>query len=642
VRARRQKARERAPTGSEGARARGSAWWLAVPLLLAVAAYARVLDGEFQLDDLSAVLGSPAAQDLATAIRQLPGTLLRGGRPVADLTFALDHAVGGGGTRAYHLTNLAIHLGAVVLAYAFSRKVLRLAGAASERATALAAAGLFALHPMQSQAVSYVVQRSEALASGLYLLSLLLLLEAERPGRGWRSLAAWAGGLAAFVLAVGTKPIAVTLPLAWLLLAWMVPDPEGRSGLATWRRRLALAAPLLLLDVAGGLAVVRGLAGQVSAGFDMPGLSPASYFLSQWKVVATYVRLLAWPAGQNLEWDVPLARSLSDPGVLLSGLVLAGLVAFAGALFAWSRRRWSAAGAAGRVAAFGVLWFFLVLSPTSSVVPLRDLLMEHRTYLASLGIFLALGVGGERLLARLRWRPAVAAALVIGLWCTLALALHRRNAAWETHLSMSLDSVAKSPRKARVHVNLGHALSERGDHEAAIREYRLALALVGDAPRSEALVLRNLSAALASQGRWDEAEDALRRGVERDPANADVLVNLAIALARKGDLDGAEGWVRRALAVRPGDGQALHLLGTVLLRRGDASGALGPLEQAVRADPEDGLRRFNLGVAQERMGRLADACASWRDVARLRATAQVREEAQRRLAAAGCPPSLPR
>jgi len=444
------------------------------------------------------------------------------------------------------------------------------------------------------------------------------------------------------VLAVGTKPIAVTLPLAWLLLAWMVPDPDGRRSLAPWRRRLAMAAPLLLLDVVGGVAVLRGLAGQASAGFDMPGLSPWSYFLSQWKAVATYLRLLAWPAGQNLEWDLPLARSLSDPGVVASGLMLVGLLAGAVAMFVWSRRRWSPAGAAGRVAAFGVAWFFVVLAPTSSVVPLDDLLMEHRTYLASLGILLAVGVGGERLLGRLRWRPAVAAALVIGLWCGLALALHRRNAAWETRLSMALDSVAKSPRKARVHVNLGHALAEGGDTEGAIREYRLALALVGDLPRSEALILRNLSAALASRGRWDEAEDALRRGVERDPANADVLVNLAIALARRGALDDAEGWARRALVLRPDDGQALHLLGTVLLRRGDAAGALGPLEQAARADPEDGLRRFNLAVAQERLGRIPDACASWRDVARLRASAQVQEEAQRRLATAGCPPRLPR
>ena len=639
----RPEARERGASNEPGgARVLGSPWLLAVPLLLAVAAYARVLDGEFQLDDLSSVLGGPASRDLATAIRQLPGSFLRGGRPIADLSFAIDRAVGGGAPRAFHLTSLAIHLGVVVLAYAFARKVLRLAGATTARWTALAVAGLFAVHPMQSQAVSYVVQRSEALASGLYLLALLLLLGAERPGRGGRSVAAWAGGLTAFVLAIGTKPIAVTMPLAWLLLAGMVPDPEGRTRLATWRRRLAMAAPLLLVDAVGGLAVVRGLAGQASAGFDMPGLSPASYFLSQWKVVATYLRLLAWPAGQNLEWDVPLARSLSDPGVAVSGLALLGLLAGAGAMFAWSRRRWSAAGAAGRVASFGVFWFFLVLAPTSSVVPLDDLLMEHRVYLASLGLFLAVGVGGERLLARLRWRPAVAAALVVGLWCAFALALHRRNAAWETRLAMSLDSAARSPRKARVHVNLGQALAERGDPDAAIREYRLALALVGDLPRSEALILRNLSAALASQGRWDEAEDALRRGAERDPANADVLTNLAIALARRGDLDGAEGWARRALALRPDDGQALHLLGTVRLRRGDAAGALEPLEQAVRADPEDGLRRFNLAVAQERLGHLVDACASWRDVARLRAGAQVRAEADRRLAAAGCPPPLPR
>jgi tetratricopeptide (TPR) repeat protein len=627
------------PRAAPGLRA---AWLLAVPLLLAAAAYARVLDGEFQLDDLRAVPVGPAAADLAAALRRLPGALVHGGRPVADLTFALDRAAGGAAPRAYHATNLAIHLGAVVLAYAFTRKVLRLAGAAAGTWTALAVAGLFALHPLQSQAVSYVVQRSEALASGLYLLALLFLLDAERPGRGWRSAGGLAGGLAAFALALGAKVVAVTLPAAWLLLAWMVPGEEGRKDLASWPRRLALMAPVVAVAVVIGLGALRGLRGQASAGFDVPGLSPTSYFLSQWKVVATYLRLLAWPSGQNLEWDVPVARSLADPGVAASGAALAALLVGAAALFAWSRRRQGAGAAAGRVASFGVAWFFLLLAPTSSVVPLDDLLMEHRVYLASWGILAAACAGGERLLARLRWRPAAAAALVVALWGTLALALHRRNAAWETRLAMATDSVAKSPGKPRVHVNLGQALAERGDLDAAIREYRLALALAGDAPHNEAMILRNLSAALASQGRWDEAEAALWRAVERDPGNADVITNLAIALARKGDLDGAEGWASRALALWPDEGQALHLLGIVRLRRGDAPDALDPLERAVRADPEDGLRRFNLAVAQERLGRLAEACASWRNVARLRAEPRVRAEAERRLAAAGCPAAPPR
>lgn len=619
-----------------------AAWLLSVPLLLATAAYARVLDGEFQLDDLRVVVAGPAIAGPAEALRRLPRALLHGGRPVADLTFALDRAAGGVAPRAYHLTNLGIHLGVVVLVYAFTRKGLRLAGAAAGPWTALAVAGLFAVHPLQSQAVSYVVQRSEALASGLYLLALLLLLEADRPSRAPRSAAALAGGLAAFALALGTKVVAVTLPAAWLLLAWMVPGEEGRRGLAGWPRRLLLAAPVVAVDVVAAFGAIRGLRGQPSAGFDVPGLSPASYFLSQWKVVATYLRLLAWPAGQNLEWDVPVARSPGDPGVGAAGAALLVLLGSAAALFAWSRRRPGAGGAAGRVASFGVAWFFLLLAPTSSVVPLDDLLMEHRVYLASWGLFVAACAGGERLLARLGWRRTAAAALVVALWGALALALHRRNAAWETRLAMAMDSVAKSPGKPRVHVNLGHALAERGELEAAIREYRLALSLVGDAPRNEALILRNLSAALAAQGRWDEAETALWRGVERDPVNADVLTNLAIALAHKGDLEGAEAWAGRALALRPDDGQALHLLGTVRLRRGDAPGALDPLERAVRADPEDGLRRFNLAVAQERLGHLAEACASWRDVARLRAESRVRAEAERRLAAASCPGAPPR
>ena len=174
------------------------------------------------------------------------------------------------------MTNIAVHLAAAVLAFLVALRLLRLAGAARASGVALAVAGLFALHPLQSQAVSYIAERSEALASALYLLALLLLTEAERPGRAARSWAAYAGRLAAFAMALGTKAIAVTLPAAWLLAARVVPGEEGRSELARPLWRLAMAVPVLALDLAYTRAALGGLAGQRSAGFDMPALDPRS------------------------------------------------------------------------------------------------------------------------------------------------------------------------------------------------------------------------------------------------------------------------------------------------------------------------------------------------------------------------------
>ncbi|MCM2334551.1 MAG: hypothetical protein NDI82_11480, partial [Anaeromyxobacteraceae bacterium] len=169
---------------------RGGGWWgrlraspwlvLLLPLALAVAATWRALPGQFQFDDETSIVTNPAIKDLAAFLTPGPWRgALAGGRPVTDLTFALNYAYARLEPWNYHLTNLAVHLAAVALAFAVTRRLLRLAGAARGDGIALAAAGLFALHPLQSQAVSYVVQRAESLAAALTLGSLALLLAAE-------------------------------------------------------------------------------------------------------------------------------------------------------------------------------------------------------------------------------------------------------------------------------------------------------------------------------------------------------------------------------------------------------------------------------------------------------------------------------
>jgi hypothetical protein len=239
--------------------------WLALPLVLAVAAYARALGGEFQLDDFGSIVESPAVKDLGRALRGFWPALARGGRPLTDLTFALNYAVGGLDPWGFHATNLAFHLAVVGLVFLFTRAGLRLAGSGAATGLAVAVAGLFALHPIQTQAVSYVVQRAEVLASGLYLAALLLLLAAERRGRTAAGVAAWVAGFSAFALGLAAKAIVVTLPAAYLLLAAMVPGVAGRKALSTWPRRLALIAPWAAFDLLFASAAMGGMAGQSDA-----------------------------------------------------------------------------------------------------------------------------------------------------------------------------------------------------------------------------------------------------------------------------------------------------------------------------------------------------------------------------------------
>ncbi len=564
---------------------------LVIPLALAVAAYARVLDGEFQLDDGDTVVQQPAVMDLGGFFRDhLVQGFLGGARPVTDLTFALNYAVGGLEPWNFHLTNLVLHLAAVVLAWAFGRSVLRLAGAPRAEWIAVAAAGVFALHPLQSEAVSYVSQRSEVLASGLYLATLLLLLAAERRGLNRRGAPLFAGALATFLLALGAKAIAVTLPAAWLLLVTVVPAPERRAALLSWRARSLALLPFAALDALFSARLLLGLGAGSTAGFNLLQLPPLTYFLTELRAIVVYLRLLVWPAGQNVSWDFPLSSALADAAVVLAGLLLIALAAGAVALALAARRRSTEDAAASRVAAFGVLWFFVLLSVTSSFVPLADVIFEHRVYLASWGVFVAVAVLAERLLSRAPAPRHAAFALVgvVALWTALAIALHCRNAVWESQVALWTDAASKSPASPRARMSLGFALWLVGRNDESVAAHRKAAELARGEPDHEVIVLRNLATVLLGSRRSDEAAEALGRAA------------------------------------------------AVQLEEGDLAGARASLERAVALDPDVGIRSYDLGMVLERQGDLAGACAAWAQALGGRLEPPIKANLDRFRARAGC------
>jgi len=593
---------------------------LLVPLALAIAAYRRVLHAPFVWDDEPGILLNPVVRDLgALAPGQLAREMLGTGRPVTDLTFALNHAVGGFVPWSFHATNLAIHLVAVVLVFLFTRRLARLARAAKGDAIAIATAGIFALHPIQTEAVSYVVQRSEVLASGLYVLVVLLLLSAERHGRTWRGGLAWAGALLAYVLAMASKPIAVTAPAAYLLATFAVDrSTEARSELTSWPRRAALVAPFLAIAGGAAVSMLVALRGDVGAGLAVPGLQPLEYLMTELKVIVLYSRLLVWPAGQNVDWDFPVFTSLLQPGVLASGAFLLGLAACGVALVAWGRARAGDAAAAARLAGLGILWFFLLLSVTSSVIPIADLVFEHRLYLASWGVFLALAVGFERLAARLALRPAWVSAIVVGVWCSLAVATWARNAVWEGPEPLWRDAMDKSPEKARPYISLGDALSAQGRYDEAGAVYAAGLERAGGSAFYEAALLGGLGTAQAVAQRWEEAAASFRAALEREPSASEYHAKLGSVLLELGDVAGADFHVRRSLELDPSNPMAWNFLGDVRLAQRDPHGALEALRRANVLGPDLGIVLFNLGRTLRALGRLPDACKAWRDALDLR------------------------
>jgi tetratricopeptide (TPR) repeat protein len=612
---------------------------LAVPLVLAGLAYARVLAGGFVLDDTVTAL-DPALRDLGEQARAVIPGIFRGGRPVVDLTLALNLAAGGADPWGFHLVNVVIHLVAVALVFAFTACTLELAGSARARGPALAVAGAFALHPIQSQAVAYVWQRGESLASVFYLSSLLLLLRSETTASARSRAALWAGAYGAFLIGLGTKQIVVTMPLAYALLMAAVPDGPTRAA-RPWRLRLILLAPFVATAawyVHRLLASVEGHA-DVGTAVAVPGLTPWTYFLTQWRVLLVYLRLLVWPAGQCLDWVYPVTTRL-DASSCLAGIALLALGGTSAALLWRHRGEAGEDAAAVRLSCFGALWFFLVLAPTSSFVPIADLLVEHRVYLASWGILTAGTVLAGRGLARLgdSRRAIVAASLVLGLWCLLAVVLHARNRVWESSVALWSDVVAKRPSNTRAHVALAAAYQERGELDRAVAEYELTLQIAArDDLHHEVEALLGLGAALVDLGRIDQGIAALERARSRDPENPRILGCLSEAWAHRGDWAQAETLALRAIASRPELGNALLVLGAARTARGDLAGAIEALERSVRADPDGAVPRLSLARAYAQLGHVREACDALRGVLRLPgALPEDRAAASREASASRC------
>lgn len=573
--------------------------WLPWILILGagLAAYANSFAGAFQFDDFSSITGNPGIRSLD------PVVLWRafGLRILGYLTFALNFRLGGLDVAGYHAVNLAIHLGNACLLFALARLLLTRAQAIglsplSERATqaaALTAALLFVVHPAGTQAVSYIVQRLASQAAFFYLLALVLYAAGRRrmaggEGRGWPWIA---GALVATTAAMLTKQNAFTLPAALLLveLCFFQRFTEGRL------RRLPLfaAACLLLVALPAALLVAGGasLDDLSELTRETTALSRHDYFLTQLAVVREYLRLLVFPVGQRLDYAVPISTSLWQWPTLLSACLHAGMFLVAALCF---RRR--------RAVSFGILFFYLAHAIESGIVPIRDLMVEHRTYLPAAGIFLAAAALVWE--AQERWhlsRKAVwiaIAAIVI----VLGAATHQRNEIWKTPERLWGEVLRFDPMSWRANYNLGKALEAEGDLGRATERYRASLTI-----RPTAWAFNNLGNMLLRTGHAEEGIEAYRQALVRDYAFPNAHANLSVALEMKGDLEGAKRENREALRFDDAFAAARYNLGRIAMVEGDLATAEQEFRETLRLDPNHALAHYRLGVVLEKTGRRDDA-----------------------------------
>jgi tetratricopeptide (TPR) repeat protein len=520
---------------------------LAAPLIAVAGffAYHNSLRGAFVLDDLGAILENATIRTLWPPWAPLspPIRSALAGRPLVNLSFAVNYAWGRFDVGSYHLLNLAIHVLAALVLFGVVRRTFagpalqpRFRGEAPWIATAVAL--LWVVHPLTSESVDYTIQRTELLMGLFFLLTLYFSIHGfESPQRwGWHVAA-----LGAFALGICSKEVIVVAPAVVFVYDWLFESGSFKVALHRHRRLYAGFAVVLVLY----LLLVENNLHRAFSGIGSRAVSPWAYALTQSGVIFHYLRLALWPAPLVGDYDGwPIATSVASvlPSLIavlaLVGLTFWGLV----------RRR--------KLAFLGV-WFFAILAPTSSFRPiLNEIVAERRMYLPLAAVLVLVVLAGRALLRRLEAPRAVGISVVASVATVLALSTMRRNDDYRTTFFFWSDVVAKRPDDARARMWLGDYYFRNGRSADALAQMQEAVRLK---PR-DGHALYNLGNVLANLGRTEEAIQQFREAVRSDPAHPRAHFNYARALVRQGRTEEAIEQLVVALHLDPNFGAAQRML----------------------------------------------------------------------------------
>jgi tetratricopeptide (TPR) repeat protein len=622
---------------------RSSLFFAAVIVLLGFAAYSNTLSAPFILDDTYAIADNPVLRHPLSSWKEI----VTGMRPVVTLTLAFNFALGGrDGVVGYHLFNIGIHLLAALTLFALLRRVLsrrRFQSTIGNAATALgfAVALIWLLHPLQTESVTYTIQRAESLMGLFYLLTLYAVLRAgEGPDThyGWATLA-----VIFCALGMGSKEVMITAPMVALLFDRVF---LSSSWAELFRRRwglyLALALTWGILAVPIQIAVSPEFAHgrQGGAGFGLTRVSPLEYAVSQPGVLLHYLRLSIIPYPLCLDYDWPVART--PQAIVPPAMAILALLALT--VWAWFR---------APALAFLATAFFLILAPTSSIMPILDLAVEHRMYLPLAALWTIFAIAALWFLAR-SGKPIPPGVSWVGYCVFAAIAFvfgaltMSRNEEYRSDLSIWADVVTKRQGNARGYHNLGHALlgvgrteesiglflkaielrpdfyishtdlgnayASLGHPDMAIAHYKAALKIQPSYP----IALTGLASALLQKEQFEEAKVSIQKALAISPDLIQARIDMGIILQKEGNIPGAIAEFRRALASEPTNGLAHYNLGLLFAQQGNLTEAIDHFHGALRAQPDNAMAYNNLGLAQARNLQVDDAIASYLSALKLK------------------------
>jgi len=634
--------------------------------VLCIICYHHVLEFPFVLDDGRHIQDNPYVRITSLDLGALRDAAFKGlcpCRPVAMVTFALNYYFGGYDPTGYHIVNITMHLVTGVLVYFLALTLFKQLSdgrtregvtspdasvpqslSPSIRQISFFAALLFIVHPLQTQSVTYIIQRMNSMAAMFCLSALLLYIYGRFAQTRWRRWSLFAACLLCWGLALGSKQIAATLPFIVFLYEWYFFQNLS----ATWIKRNIWYAlvPIAVFGVVALVYLAPDPVEQITARYLYRDFTMWERVLSEFRVVVYYVSLFLYPHPSRLRVDYDMAPShgLLDPVTTLFSL--ATILAMIGLACCLAKKE--------RLASFSILWYFGNLVVESSVIPLA-LVFEHRMYLPSVLLSVMTVTVTYRLVTRPRLRLTILWAVV----AVLALWTYERNQVWRNPITLWEDCVEKAPKGARAHYHLGRALIVDPEHfDEAVSHFREALRMDPNYPDAHvslgialmeenklddaishfhvALRIRpifprahhHLGRALARQGRLEEAVSHLAQALKMRSDFVEAYNDLGNALVRLGHRDDAAILYLEALRIEPDNVKAHCNLAVVLLGQERADEAISHFLTALEIKPDPQVHS-NLGVALVRQGRLKEAVSHFSEALRLNPDA---EEARHNLA----------
>jgi tetratricopeptide (TPR) repeat protein len=574
-------------------------------VLAGFALYYNTLAAPFLFDDTVNIVENLKIRDLKN---YFPPT---GRRDVGYLTFALNFALTKLDVKSYHIVNIMVHVCNALLIFFLYRLLLKnlsVSGNSANRDFFVAAAIslIFLAHPVQTGAVTYIVQRFTSLATLFYILSIFLFLKASSVYSGKERffshphLSYYLLSIISAVCAMKTKEITLTIPLVILMCEVFMRRGVGSESYRA--KPVIYFVPFILtffvipLDILSTDQPLGELIGEITEKTkEAEEIQRSDYLFTQFRVVATYLRLMVLPLWQNLDYDFRLSTSFFEPGVILSfaaHLLIAGIALY---IFLKAKRGMAL------LIPFGIFWFYITLSVESSIIPIRDVIFEHRMYLPSSGLIAAAGaafvIGKERFQYP-RATNYLAAALLFVIIMLLSALTIKRNMLWQDGFALWEDTISKSPMKSRPHANLAVLYYKRGLNKEALREYMNAIAIDPENPG----FYNNLGNVYKEMGLYDNALNAYSQSVALDSHFAEGHYNLGTAFYEAGNIEKALPELKTAIRLSPELFDAHITIGNIYDDMGMMNRALQSYAKALEINPYSHMAYYNRGILYERAG----------------------------------------